>query len=110
MSAEPRESTAAERRRGPVRPVRPAQAPGAAGAEAQDDLPDQLFRAMEAMPAALLRLSRDWTVCYLNGHAETILGRGRHELVGRDLRDVVPELVGSTFGGRTPPPWPPASR
>ncbi len=78
---------------------RPTSIEGTAyDATTEQGLRDDLYRLMETMPAALVRLSRDWTISYVNGHAETILGHPSDELVGRNIHDVVPGLADSVFG------------
>ncbi|MCW2580538.1 MAG: fold, partial [Blastococcus sp.] len=46
---------------------------------------DELTRLMETLPAALVRLDRNWTIAYVNANAETIYGRTRDQLVGLDV-------------------------
>ena len=36
---------------------------------------------METLPAALVRLDRDWTIAYVNANDEEIYGRTRDQLV-----------------------------
>jgi PAS domain S-box-containing protein len=52
---------------------------------------------METLPASLVRLDRDWTIAYVNASAETVYGRTRDELVGRDVWDAFPEARGTVI-------------
>ena len=52
---------------------------------------------LERITEGLCALDDHWRITYLNSAAERILGRGRQELVGRNLWETFPELVGSTF-------------
>jgi PAS domain S-box-containing protein len=56
---------------------------------------DELTRLMETLPAALVRLDRDWTIAYVNANAEKIYGRTRDQLVGLDVWDAFPEARGT---------------
>jgi len=58
---------------------------------------DELTRLMETLPAALVRLDRDWTIAYVNANAEGIYGRTRHQLVGLDVWDAFPEARGTVI-------------
>ena len=61
---------------------------------------DGVTRLMETLPAALVRLDRDWTIAYVNANAESIYGRSREELVGRDVWDAFPEARGTVIEER----------
>jgi PAS domain S-box-containing protein len=52
---------------------------------------------METLPASLVRLDRDWTIAYAIASAETVYGRTRDELVGRDVWDAFPEARGTVI-------------
>jgi PAS domain S-box-containing protein len=58
---------------------------------------DELTRLMETLPAALVRLDRDWTIAYVNANAESIYGRTREQLVGRDVWEAFPEARGTVI-------------
>jgi PAS domain S-box-containing protein len=58
---------------------------------------DELTRLMETLPAALVRLDRDWTIAYVNANAEKIYGRTREQLVGLDVWDAFPEARGTVI-------------
>jgi serine phosphatase RsbU (regulator of sigma subunit) len=49
------------------------------------------------MPAAFCFLDPGWLFRYVNARAEQLLGRTRHELLGRSLWAELPALVGSSF-------------
>ncbi len=66
-------------------------------ASADRELRDELTRLMETMPAAFVRLDRQWRFSYVNARAEAIYGRTRHELVGADVYEAFPEVRGSAF-------------
>ena len=58
-------------------------------------------RAIDAILArvtdAFVALDRDWRFTYLNPLAEELLQRPRGELLGNNIWDLFPELVGSAF-------------
>jgi PAS domain S-box-containing protein len=58
---------------------------------------DELTRLMETLPAALVRLDRDWTIAYVNANAENIYGRTREQLVGTDVWEAFPEAQGTVI-------------
>ncbi len=58
---------------------------------------DELTRLRETLPAAFVRLDRDWTIAYVNGNAESIYGRTREQLVGRDVWEAFPEARGTVI-------------
>jgi PAS domain S-box-containing protein len=58
---------------------------------------DELTWLMETLPAALVRLDRDWTIAYVNANAEGIYGRGREQLVGQDVWDAFPDARGTVI-------------
>jgi PAS domain S-box-containing protein len=76
----------------------PARVLGAAyDASSDRELRDELTRLMETMPAALVRIDRDWTLTFVNANAEALYGRSRHELVGQHVWVAFPEAQGSAF-------------
>ena len=52
---------------------------------------------METLPAALVRLDRDWTIAYVNANAEKVYGRTRDQLVGLDVWNAFPEARGTVI-------------
>ena len=56
-----------------------------------------LREVLENTTDAFFEVRADFTVTYINEKAETILGRNREELVGRNLWEAFPEAVGSHF-------------
>lgn len=52
-------------------------------------------RLVESITDAYAVLDRTWTYVEVNRQAETILGRPRHDLLGRNIWDVFPEVVGT---------------
>ena len=74
-------------------PGRAARMLGAAfDATATHSIAERLGRALETMSTAFLTLDRSLRVTYVNSAAERIFGRRRHDLVGRTLHEVDPEL------------------
>ena len=49
------------------------------------------------MPAAFVRLDRDWRFRYLNAEAERLMGVRREELLGRSIWQAYPGLAGTRF-------------
>ncbi|SDE01761.1 PAS domain S-box-containing protein/diguanylate cyclase (GGDEF) domain-containing protein [Massilia sp. PDC64] len=60
----------------------------------------KLLETLEAMADAFYTLDRQWRFTYLNGAAERLLRRPRHELLGKVLWDAYPDLVGTQFGAQ----------
>jgi PAS domain S-box-containing protein len=58
---------------------------------------DELTWLMETLPAALVRLDRNWTIAYVNANAETIYGRTRDQLVGLDVWNAFPDARGTVI-------------
>jgi PAS domain S-box-containing protein len=52
----------------------------------------QRTEVLDAMGDAFLALDSEWRILQFNRELEAITGKGAHELAGRDLRDVYPEL------------------
>ncbi|WP_318569461.1 PAS domain S-box protein [Salinigranum marinum] len=65
----------------------------------RDDLQHELGEVFERIDDAVLALDDDWRVTYLNTRAERLLGRSADELVGRSIREGVPDAIASTFRG-----------
>ena len=55
------------------------------------------IETLESMSDAFLSLDKGWHFTYLNPQAEVIAERDRRDLVGKNLWEEYPELVGSTF-------------
>ena len=60
-------------------------------------LSQRMARTLESMSDAFLLLDRDWNVLFINAVGEELVERERGELVGRNVWEEFPELVGSTF-------------
>lgn len=56
-----------------------------------------LTSILENTTDAFFALNRDWIFTYLNPEAERLLGRKRDDLIGQQLWDEFPELLGSPF-------------
>ncbi|MCW3039498.1 MAG: domain S-box, partial [Solirubrobacterales bacterium] len=52
---------------------------------------------VSTMPGAFLMLDRKWTVIHVNQHTQWLLGKNAEDLLGRNVWEVFPEAVGSTF-------------
>ncbi|RZS91274.1 PAS domain S-box-containing protein [Motilibacter rhizosphaerae] len=57
----------------------------------------RLAGVLETLAAAFFRVDTEGRFAYLNLQAEQLLLRRREELLGRRVRDVLPELVGTVF-------------
>lgn len=55
------------------------------------------IETLESMSDAFLSLDSDWRFTYLNPRAEIVVNRDRRDLVGKNLWEEYPDLVGSTF-------------
>jgi PAS domain S-box-containing protein len=56
-----------------------------------------LVRVLETMPAAFCFLDREWCFRRVNAEAERLIGRPRHEVLGRSIWETLPGLVGTAF-------------
>ena len=63
----------------------------------QRDAATRVARVLETMSAGFYSLDRDWRFDYVNARAETLLERGRDELLGGVFWDLFPAAVDSTF-------------
>src|SRR6202022_4814737 len=54
---------------------------------------------LEKTTDAFFAVDREWKFIYLNPEAETLLGRRRDEVIGKELWKEFPQLNGSPFGG-----------
>lgn len=50
-------------------------------------------RIIEGMPTGLLTLNEDMTVAFLNPGAQTILGKKKEGIIGKQLKEVEPDLL-----------------
>lgn len=57
----------------------------------------QLFAALENISEALIIFDTCWCFTYVNRAAETILQKKREDLLGKNVWEVFPEAVGTTF-------------
>lgn len=55
------------------------------------------IETLESMSDAFFTLDPDWNFTYLNPQSQVILQREREELVGKNIWDEFPELLGSPF-------------
>jgi PAS domain S-box-containing protein len=61
-------------------------------------VPAQLAaRIVDSMPMAFLALDEELRYRAINGQAEILLGRLRHEVIGKDVGDVFPPAIGQPF-------------
>ena len=60
-----------------------------------ESFPTDIVTVLESMGDAFYTLDRDWRFTYVNGGAERAWGRPRDDLLGRSIRNVFPQLVGS---------------
>jgi serine phosphatase RsbU (regulator of sigma subunit)/PAS domain-containing protein len=61
------------------------------------DAATRVARVLETMSAGFYSLDRDWRFNYVNARAETLLERGRDELLGGVFWDLFPAAVDSMF-------------
>ncbi len=59
------------------------------------DLP--ATHVLESITDSFFAVDRDWRLTYVNRRAEQLVGRGRHELVGKDVWEEFPGLAGTAF-------------
>jgi PAS domain S-box-containing protein len=67
------------------------------GRRTSDLGPVTLERLLDAMPAAFCLLDRDWCFRLVNTTTERLLARPRAEVLGRNLWEVLPGLVGTDY-------------
>jgi PAS domain S-box-containing protein len=60
-------------------------------------LSDRLRETLESISDAFFTLDRDWRFVFLNSHAERLVERSRHTLVGRNIWAEFPDAVGTSF-------------
>ena len=73
-------------------PEQASAAPPPDGAREQ-----RIAAILESISDAFFALDRQWRFTWLNAHAETLLGRPRGALLGKEIWREFPEAVGSTF-------------
>lgn len=77
---------------------KPARAVGAAfDATARQQGEARTARLLEAMPTAFFSVDAEWRFTYVNAAAEQQLLRSRERLLGQDLWELFPELLGTEF-------------
>lgn len=97
MAAEDRADAAGDRakaagdRKESARQRTEATAAGTLAASAAE----RAIETLESMSDAFFTLDTEWKITYLNPQAELILGRTREDLIGRDMWDEVPQVLGS---------------
>jgi diguanylate cyclase (GGDEF)-like protein/PAS domain S-box-containing protein len=57
----------------------------------------RVVNILENMTEGFVAIDRSWRFTYVNAEAEKLLGRSRHEMVGRSILEVVPRMEGSVF-------------
>lgn len=57
----------------------------------------KMTNILENTTDGFFALDQDWRFTYLNPEAEVLLARGRDELIGAELWDEIPDLIGSLF-------------
>ena len=65
------------------------------GEQKQRELADRLTTTLESITDAFFTLDCDWCFTYINGCAEELLGRHRDELLGFNIWEKYPDIVGS---------------
>jgi PAS domain S-box-containing protein len=58
---------------------------------------EQARTILESITDAFIAVDREWRFTYVNGQAEKVLGRSRHELLGRVMWDEYPGILGTEF-------------
>lgn len=79
---------------------RKEEAPRGPAPEPRAPLPFQTEVVLETLPDGVQAFDRQWRYVYVNVRAEQILGRSRHELLGKVCWDEYPEVVGTPFHAR----------
>ncbi len=57
----------------------------------------RLISTFESIPAGFQALDQAWRFTYVNQRAETLLQRSRQDLLGQNVWDLFPEIVGTAF-------------
>lgn len=63
----------------------------------QREVQQQIATTLESVTDGLIRYDRDWRIVYVNAEAERINRLTRSEMLGRNLWEVFPALVGTHF-------------
>lgn len=58
---------------------------------------DQLASVLESITDAFLAVDTKWQFTYINHRAEQVLQKNQSELLGRNLQDIAPQILGSGF-------------
>src|SRR5262245_10694566 len=62
-----------------------------------DPAPPSLPEALDAVPDLFTLIARDWTVVHLNSTFERLSGQRRDTVVGRNLWEAFPQVIGTKF-------------
>ncbi len=81
---------------GPVRLAGPS-AVFPPGGDGESKALQNVAEVLESISDAFFALDRQWRFTYLNGAAEALLSRRREELLGNNIWDEFPQVVGPTF-------------
>jgi len=65
--------------------------------QAQRELADRLTSTLESITDGFFTLDGDWCFTYINPQAERLMHLPRNELLGRNIWNIFPDAVGSTF-------------
>ncbi|MEX2482405.1 MAG: PAS domain S-box protein [Gammaproteobacteria bacterium] len=57
----------------------------------------RLTTTLESITEAFVTLNRDWQFTFLNGQAERLLAKNRHQLLGCNVWELFPDAVGTRF-------------
>jgi PAS domain S-box-containing protein len=52
---------------------------------------------LESISDAFIAVDNEWMVTYWNNQAETILGRKKHEIIGKNIWEIYPDAIDSDF-------------
>lgn len=58
---------------------------------------NQIMEILQSITSGFFALDRNWYFKYVNSSGERLLQKKAQELLGKDLRDVFPELMGTSF-------------
>ncbi|HSG66333.1 MAG TPA: PAS domain-containing protein, partial [Gammaproteobacteria bacterium] len=57
----------------------------------------RLTTTLESITEAFVTLDRNWQFTFVNGPAERVLGKNRHEMLGRNVWELFPNALGTRF-------------
>ena len=57
----------------------------------------RLTDTLESITSGFFTLDRDWCYTFINGEAERLMKRSRHDLLGRVMWEAYPKVVGTSF-------------